>query len=170
MVGAGRGISTMVRTPNGYEGPTAAAAARRRAPFSSKVAIVTIVYPGASALSRNPSMRESFPALTKDWWCMTKVYSASDPADAHLVVAILDGHEGEALWSARGELPLTPESAPSVWVANDGDAQRAREVIATELGPRQEGGPPWTCSQCGELCEGQFTRCWKCGRQRDLSP
>ena len=132
---------------------------------------------------------------------MIKVYSASDPADAHLVAAILDGHgiaaivQGEALWSARGELPLSPGSAPSVWVADDGDAERARSVIETEHGrpnpthcekcgydlqglseprcpecgqpfTRVEAGPPWTCPQCCEQVEGQFTQCWKCGAER----
>ncbi len=132
---------------------------------------------------------------------MVKVYSASDPADAHVVVAILDGHgiaavvQGESLWGARGALPITADSAPSVWVADDAIAERARQVIQTEHGPpnpthcencgydlralpeprcpecgqpftRVEARPPWTCAHCGEQCESQFTQCWKCGAER----
>jgi DNA-directed RNA polymerase subunit RPC12/RpoP len=132
---------------------------------------------------------------------MTKIYSARDPSDAHLVVAILDSHgivaivQGESLWAARGGLPVSPDSAPSVWVADDAAAERARRIIATEHGPANPthclncgydlrglpeprcpecGEPftrigatrPWTCPNCGERCEGQFTQCWKCGTER----
>ena len=36
---------------------------------------------------------------------------------------------GEFLWGARGEVPITPETCPSVWVIDDGDYERAMEVI-----------------------------------------
>jgi hypothetical protein len=127
---------------------------------------------------------------------MTKVYSARDPAHAHAVKALLDEYgipalvQGEVL-----PLGVGFETTASVWVAEDADAERAARVIASELGPpnpthceecgynlwglpeprcpecgrpftRVEAGPPWTCPQCGEECEGQFARCWKCGADR----
>ena len=126
---------------------------------------------------------------------MTKVYSARDPADAHLVVALLDSHAIAAVVQGV-ELPLSPSSPPTVWVTDDREADRARYAIATEHGPpnpahcetcgydlqglpeprcpecgqlftRVEAGPPWTCPKCGEQCEAQFTQCWKCGRARE---
>jgi len=29
--------------------------------------------------------------------------------------------------------------------------------------------PAWRCSQCGEVHGGQFTACWKCGREADAA-
>ena len=98
---------------------------------------------------------------------MIRVYSAADPADAQLVRALLKGNhieavvQGEDLWVARGELPITPETAPSVWV-HDGDAQRARALIEERQQPRTVQKPPWTCPSCGEQVEGQFSECWRC--------
>jgi hypothetical protein len=38
--------------------------------------------------------------------------------------------KGEALWSVRGEVPITPETCPSVWVIEDPDYERAIEVLS----------------------------------------
>ncbi|MHC4331384.1 MAG: DUF7577 domain-containing protein, partial [Planctomycetota bacterium] len=29
-----------------------------------------------------------------------------------------------------------------------------------------KGDTPWTCPNCGEEVEAQFTNCWKCGANR----
>lgn len=130
---------------------------------------------------------------------MKKVYTAGDPVGARLALGLLEENgieaviQGEALWAARGELPLTSDSAPSIWVVHDGDAERARELILSKEGVRNpercagcgyqlrsqseslcpECGEPfretdtaWTCGGCGEQVEGQFTHCWKCGEGR----
>jgi len=127
---------------------------------------------------------------------MVKVFSARDPAHAHAVKALLEERgipavvQGEALspWLGFG-------ATASVWVADEGDAERAAHVIARECGPpnpthcancgynlwglpeprcpecgrpftRLDAGPPWVCPQCGEECGGQFGQCWNCGRER----
>ncbi len=133
---------------------------------------------------------------------MIEIYLAGDPAEAHLVQALLAEHgiaaivQGEALWSAAGGLPLGPASAPSVWLRDDGDVERAGRLIAAHFGPpknpahcancgydlrglpeprcpecgrpfrRSEPQTPWTCALCGEESEGQFTQCWQCGADR----
>ncbi len=130
---------------------------------------------------------------------MKKVYTAGDPLGARLALGLLEENgieaviQGETLWSARGELPLTSDSAPSIWVVRDDDAQRARELILSkerdrnpercancgyllrglsesrcpECGkPFRRTGPDWTCGQCGEGVEDQFTHCWNCGVSR----
>ena len=108
---------------------------------------------------------------------MKRVYIAQNPPDAHLIKGILESADievvvqGEALWSVRGEIPITPETCPSVWVADDSDYDRALDVIsALHLGEapvlREKG--EWRCEQCGETNESQFTECWQCGKDRKL--
>lgn len=106
---------------------------------------------------------------------MKQVYVARNPADAHLLKGILEGGNiqaivrGEFLWGARGEVPITPETCPSVWVINNSDYERAMEVIkdfpsverVCDLESKE-----WRCNQCGETNEGQFTECWQCGASR----
>ncbi len=66
---------------------------------------------------------------------MTKVLTANHPTDAHLAVGFLESHgikavvQGAALFSARGEVPVTPDTLPSVWVENEADAARARQLL-----------------------------------------
>jgi hypothetical protein len=52
----------------------------------------------------------------------------------------------EFLGGAAGELP-PHECSPELWVVDDVDTT------------------PWTCPGCGEIIEGQFARCWHCGRE-----
>lgn len=124
---------------------------------------------------------------------MKNVYQANDPIEAHWICSLLRSGglravvQGESLWAARGEIPLVPGTAPSVWVAED-DFEQAMQIIAeaTEpLNPAQcprcgwevAGEPeprcprcghdlhraePWICPDCGELIEPQFAVCWRC--------
>ncbi len=129
---------------------------------------------------------------------MIRIAQAANPLDARHILGILESHgiraviQGEALWAARGELPFTPDSAPSVWVTDEADAQSAREILAEHAAPanpshcktcghdlrglseptcpncktpfRRVG--TWTCPDCHEHIGTQFTNCWSCGRER----
>ncbi|BDI34432.1 hypothetical protein CCAX7_64830 [Capsulimonas corticalis] len=53
---------------------------------------------------------------------------------------------------------------PEVWVVNESDAPEAARIIARGKTPTE--APDWTCPQCGEEVEGQFTSCWNCGHDR----
>ncbi len=106
---------------------------------------------------------------------MRRVYRARDPADAHLAAGALEQEgidaevRGEHLWSVRGEVPLTPETCPSVWVADDQDAARAEALLAALRREDPAGvgdGEPWTCAACGEVGEPGFGACWRCGAAR----
>ncbi|WP_288119164.1 DUF2007 domain-containing protein [Thiomonas sp.] len=62
-----------------------------------------------------------------------------------------------------GEIP--PDQAlPTVWLMNETDLAAARALLDALERPR--GSPPWSCPQCGERHPGQFTQCWRCGRQQ----
>jgi hypothetical protein len=104
---------------------------------------------------------------------VTKVFVAQHPTEAHLVAGLLKIHgveavvRGEPLFAVRGEVPVTPSTLPSVWVA-DSLVEIAREIIDN----RANGAPPgrpaalWRCGGCGELVEPDFDVCWNCGASR----
>ena len=110
---------------------------------------------------------------------MQHVYTARDALDANFLKGLLEQEginsvvQGEPLQETWGNLPLSDEYLPSVWVA-DADAPKALPIVedykrrkqadaaVDELAPR----PTWTCSNCGEKVEEQFTRCWHCGHNR----
>jgi hypothetical protein len=77
---------------------------------------------------------------------------------------------GEFLYGVRGEVPITEDTCPSVWITDDADYDRAMELVSTF----SEGTPPlpeeagtWSCN-CGEENENQFTECWNCGKARPI--
>jgi len=103
---------------------------------------------------------------------MRQVYSAEHPAEAHIVRGILESGgieavvKGDILFSARGEIPITAETAPSVWIVEESRYNEARRIIRRyELANsgKLRSGEVWFCPSCGERLEGQFTHCWKCG-------
>ncbi len=107
---------------------------------------------------------------------MIKIYAAEHPTEAHYLSGLLEGAgirclvQGEALAGVQGGVPITVETAPSVWVIDAAQAAEARAVIAEY--ERQRAGtkpeaPGWTCRSCGEECEPQFTSCWHCLAPRD---
>jgi hypothetical protein len=103
---------------------------------------------------------------------MKQLHVARHAPEAHLVRGFLASHgiaaevRGELLTSGWGELPL---DVCSVWVKDDGDYARAAELVKdffTGADARRHGGEAWTCANCGEALEGQFTQCWHCGTFR----
>ncbi|HPR64038.1 MAG TPA: DUF2007 domain-containing protein [Thermoanaerobaculia bacterium] len=106
---------------------------------------------------------------------MKQVFIARHPAEAHIVRGILESRgisaevRGEDLWGARGELPVTFDTLPSVWIHDDEREGEAAEILKEFGKPdRDESGvrDDWVCPNCHESLEGQFTDCWKCGTSR----
>ncbi len=102
---------------------------------------------------------------------MLQVYIAQHPTEAHLVKGILETHsikccvKGETLFSARGEIPITTETAPSVWIYNELKFDEAKAVVKEyekSINQESPSGENWVCQSCGEEHESQFTNCWKC--------
>ena len=57
-----------------------------------------------------------------------------------------------------GEIP--PDQAlPEVWVQDDGQWERARELLDALAHCEQRR---WFCGACHELVEGPFETCWNC--------
>jgi hypothetical protein len=71
----------------------------------------------------------------------------------------------EHLSMAKGEIPFT-ECYPELWILNDDDYSRAKDMIDTWRTSKAEIHDEWLCPGCGETIEGQFTSCWKCGREK----
>ena len=103
---------------------------------------------------------------------MLKVFIAAHPAEAYMVKGLLESEgieavvRGEALFSARGLTSVTPDTLPSVWVADPDDADRALALIAAPRnGGAASGGRDraWRCPTCNEFVGPEFAACWKCG-------
>ena len=108
---------------------------------------------------------------------MQQVYSARDGMEAHLLVSLLEAQGiesrvlGENLQFARGELPLTGQTLPSVHVRDD-QVEAAMEIVR-EFEQNQTDGvvglpdePKWRCPGCEEEIEAQFAACWSCQTER----
>jgi len=70
------------------------------------------------------------------------------------------------LATGAGELPPV-ECWPELWVLDDERCAEAEALLRKTLAPVEAVKKPWTCSNCGEEIEGQFSECWNCGRERD---
>ena len=64
---------------------------------------------------------------------------------------------------AAGEVPFVP---PELWILNDEDYSRAKEIVDAWRDAKVETHEPWVCPACGETIEGQFTSCWNCAKER----
>jgi predicted RNA-binding Zn-ribbon protein involved in translation (DUF1610 family) len=115
---------------------------------------------------------------------MKHVYTGRDEMDANFVRGLLEQEgiravvQGEALGEAWGTLPLSAESLPSVWIAEDKDEVGAAAIVAryrqvdraNATTDAEERRATWKCPNCGEAVEEQFTACWKCGHNRSGGP
>ena len=69
-------------------------------------------------------------------YSMTKVFVAHDPVEAHFVKGLLEREgiaaevHGEALFNLRPRIGIESGSLPTIWVSEDEQLERAREVVA----------------------------------------
>jgi Putative prokaryotic signal transducing protein len=103
---------------------------------------------------------------------MKRVFTATTmSADQEIVKGLLDEAgipsmiRNEHLAMALGELA---DGSPEIWILNDEDYPRAKEIVDDLRKSNVETAQPWICSDCGEEIEGQFTSCWNCGKDRPL--
>ncbi len=72
----------------------------------------------------------------------------------------------DELSTALGEIPFV-ECYPELWVVDDEVYPRARLLLEQWLSTMLETPEAWQCGGCGEVLEGQFEYCWKCGKDRE---
>ena len=70
--------------------------------------------------------------------------------------------KNEHFGSIMGEVPFA-EVWPQLWVINDLDHDRAKQLIDADIAAAESPTEPWKCGKCGEENEGQFSACWNCG-------
>ena len=76
-----------------------------------------------------------------------------------LAAGIQSELRNQYLAGALGDLPLL-ETWPQLYV-DDSDEQIS--LRALERAAKIPPGAAWTCPDCGETLEPQFTTCWRCG-------
>jgi hypothetical protein len=100
------------------------------------------------------------------------VFVGRNVSEAHIVSGMLNAAgiaahvRGHYLAGGYGELPITSDTLPSVWIDDPAQAPQARRVIGEYERPSARRAAAWQCEQCGEIHAPQFTACWKCGRER----
>jgi len=100
---------------------------------------------------------------------LMKLLLASRVEDIDLLKGMLE-KEGIACEVTNDSVPL-PGAVfyPELRVVNDADFPAAAAILdAFRRSPPPQLGP-WTCLSCGEILEGQFMSCWKCGATRPAS-
>ena len=66
--------------------------------------------------------------------------------------------------SVMGVIPFV-EVLPELWIIDDRDLPRARQLIEELLARPAAEEPAWACPECGVEVEGVFGRCWRCGTE-----
>ena len=111
-------------------------------------------------------------------WSMGRgVRVSSSPVLANIAIlkAALESHgiaceiRGEHLGGAAGELP-PGETWPELWTLDDRKLEQAIQIVQEALQPPESTSWPWTCPQCREELESQFSVCWNCGSERPPGP
>lgn len=102
---------------------------------------------------------------------MKKLYSATSLPDAHLIRNLLDQSGidvhifNENAQGGVGQLPVA-DAYPQIWVDDERDFQRAREILESFL-KMPAIGNNLHCRQCDEDNPTTFQICWNCGASLD---
>ena len=100
---------------------------------------------------------------------MQKFYEARDALQAQMLRDHLASHHiqsvvlGDYLTGGAGELSAI--NFPVLWLVEDGDLPRARQLLDTFLSDVPVAAD-WRCPACGAEVDGVFTLCWQCNNPR----
>jgi len=104
---------------------------------------------------------------------MKRLYRAAHLIEATHLKTLLDSAgidtflRNEFLIRVAGEIPFD-QCQPEVWIKDLRDEPVAQQILEDFSGRKRNRGPAWTCPNCREWLEGQFTACWNCGAERPL--
>ncbi len=93
---------------------------------------------------------------------LIEVETRKEVLDQEGILCTIKNQQGSSL---AGEVPFA-EVFPELWVINNDDYSRAKEVLENWSDISSEKASTWTCSGCGEQHTGEFTTCWKCGKEK----
>lgn len=99
---------------------------------------------------------------------MKRVFSSPDRAQLGLLRNILE-KAGIPCVERNQQMAQTISVAPfqaELWVEQESDYAEASALLKAWVNPTPAPGAGWSCSRCGELLDGQFEKCWKCGTPR----
>ena len=102
---------------------------------------------------------------------MTKLFTSQSLTEVELLRGVLEQQgiastvRNQYTSIGRGEIPFT-ETWPELWVVNDADLARSQALLAQGYGKDGDSAQDWTCANCGEEIEAQFTSCWNCSQER----
>jgi hypothetical protein len=100
---------------------------------------------------------------------MKRLFSAHTSADEATLESLKSAMEAEGIRCVvRNELlSFATDQGLELWVVDDEDTSRARKIV--DSWDVSTAAPPasWVCAQCREAIAGQFTSCWKCGKDRE---
>lgn len=102
-----------------------------------------------------------------------KVYSTDDRILIHHLKNLLQSEgidcfiNNDLLYALAGEVPVN-EVLPELWLFDSRRLHRAQSIIDNEIRPVNQGSL-WTCHQCGERHDPQFTSCWNCAADKSQS-
>jgi rubrerythrin len=106
---------------------------------------------------------------------MKRLYRAGQLFEAAQLKSMLEAMHipcflrNENMMRVAGEVPFD-QCWPEVWIVEDEDEERARQVLDEFRHPLRHRGPPWWCPKCGEHHQGQFSHCWNCGTEKPAFP
>ena len=109
------------------------------------------------------------------------IYSNPDFSHVEHLQAELKSHgiACEIRTSRSSPLMNRPLSVSRLWILDASRTGQARQIVQAVLDETDDDefgdaqaleseppeGSPWTCPQCGEDVDGQFSVCWNCGSE-----
>jgi hypothetical protein len=103
---------------------------------------------------------------------MKRIFSSPHNAEVELLKNIL-ADAGIVCEVRNGDISRIVPAPPfyeELWVSEE-DYPKAADLAASWERPAvSPASGAWTCPSCGELIDGQFSSCWKCGALREKAP